>query len=104
MQVVIYTACRYVFVELMNVKNEEQVSSKFDMCFFLCALYFFIEMYSEIRFVQLLMWQDFFDFQFWRTTFLATTREISNGFLWFCGMWISEMSPRRHSVGDEGIL
>ena len=104
MQVVIYKACSNVFVEFINVKSEDQVSPKVDICFFLCALYLSIEMYSEIRFVQLLTWQDCFDFQFWRTTFLATTREISNGFLCFCGMWISEMSPRKHSVGDEGIL
>ena len=96
MQVVIYMTCSYVFVEFINVKNEDQVSSKVDICFFLCALYFSIEINSQ--------WKDFFDFQFSRTTFLATTREISKGFLCFCGMWISEMSPRRHGVGEEGIL
>ena len=99
-----YTACSYVCVVLRNVKNGDQVSSKADVCFLLCALCFSIEMYSEIKFVQCLMWQDFFDFQFWRTTFLATAREMSNGFLYFCGIWISEESPMRQSVGDDGIL
>lgn len=47
------------------------------------------------KFVQCLMWQDFFDFQFWITTFLAIAREMSNGFLYFCGIWISEKSPMR---------
>ena len=61
-------------------------------------------MYSVIKFFQSLIWHDFFDFQFWRTTFLATAREMSKGFLKCCVMWIFEMSLRRPSVGDDGIL
>ena len=49
---VTYTACSYIFVEFRNVRNGDQVSSKADICFFLCALCFSIEMYSEIKFVQ----------------------------------------------------
>jgi len=51
-----------------------------DTCFILCALYFSIEIYSRIKCIQWLMWQDFFDFQFWRT--IAT--EMSNGEYWGC--------------------
>ena len=65
---------------------------------------FSIDIHSERRLVQWLMFIEFLDFQFKRIVFLATVREMSRLFLYLFGMLITEMSPSRQSCGDEGIL
>ena len=63
-----------------------------------------MDLYSQRRFVQWLIFIDLIDFQFKSIVFLVKIREMSKLFLYVFGMLVTEVPPSRHSCGDGGIL
>lgn len=80
----IYTITGYFWLDLKKVMNGFQVSAH--IYFLRWASSFSTMMYSEVNPIQWVMWHEFLDL--WKTTFLATAIEISEGFLNLHGRWM----------------